>query len=85
MSASASAGSASGRGSLLVGDKGRNMAVELVKRANTAGQLSLDELEARLVVILAARTRMDLRPALEDLPDYRKIRAQKRFERYWLD
>lgn len=61
------------------------MAVELVKRANAAGRLTQDELEARLVVILAARTRMDLRPALEDLPDYRKVRAQKRFERYWLD
>jgi Domain of unknown function (DUF1707) len=73
------------RARLRVGDRGRERAATLVQRAFAKGQLSQDELEDRLSVVLAARIRNDLKPVLEDLERYQLIRANPRLQRYWLD
>lgn len=57
------------RGRLRVGDRGKELAAGLRQRAFAKGQLSKDELDDRLSVVLEARVRDDLRPALEDLEE----------------
>ena len=73
------------RGRLLIGETGRSYAMELVKRAYTSGLISFDEMGQRLDIINSARVRADLRPALSDLPDYHRVRATQRLERFWID
>jgi len=70
---------------LLVGDTARRYALELLKRACTAGLISFPELERRLEIVYSARVRSQLRPALEDLPEYPRVRATKRLDHFWLD
>ncbi|MBO0728913.1 MAG: DUF1707 domain-containing protein [Acidimicrobiaceae bacterium] len=59
--------------------------MRMLKSAFEKGQLSLDEFEERIAKVYAATVRDDLRPVLEDLPDYRLVRANRRLARYWLD
>ena len=73
------------RGRFLVGDTGRRYAVELVKRAYASELISLEDMGRRLDIVLLARVRADLRPALVDLPDYQRVRATRRLERFWID
>lgn len=73
------------RSRLLVGDTGRRYATELLKRAYAAEMLSHEELERRLDIVCSARVRGDLRPAIEDLPDYQRVRSARRLQRFWLD
>lgn len=73
------------RGRLRVGDRGKELAAGLLQRAFAKGQLSKDELEHRLSVVLEARVRNDLRPALEDLEEYQLVRTNPRRWQYWLD
>jgi hypothetical protein len=75
----------SARGRLRVGDAGRQTAIGLLKRALHKGQLSLDEFEHRVTLVYAATIRHELRPALEDLPEYQAARTNPRLTRYWLD
>jgi hypothetical protein len=42
-------------------------------------------LDHRLSVVLEARVRDDLRPALEDLEEYQLVRVNPRLWAYWLD
>ena len=73
------------RGRLRVGDRGKELAAGLLQRAFAKGQLSKDELDHRLSVVLEARVRNDLRPALEDLEEYQLVRVNPRMWAYWLD
>ena len=73
------------RSQLRVGDKGRERAAGVVQRAFVKGQLTQDELDARLAAVLAARVRNDLRPVLEDLEEYQLVRSDPKMWRYWLD
>jgi hypothetical protein len=73
------------RGRLRVGDRGKELAVGLLQRAFAKGQLSKEELDHRLSVVLEARVRDDLRPALEDLEEYQLVRVNPRLWAYWLD
>ena len=52
-----------------MGDRGKELAAGLVQRAFAKGQLSKDELDNRLSVVLEARVGDDLRPALDDLKE----------------
>ena len=73
------------RSSLRVGDAARDLAAGVLQRAFAKGQLSPHELDDRLALVLAARTRNDLRPALEDLEEYQLVRSDPTMWRYWLD
>jgi Domain of unknown function (DUF1707) len=73
------------RARLRVGDRGKERAATLVQRAFAKGQLSKDELEDRLSVVLAARRRNDLKPVLEDLEEYQLVRSNPRLTQYWMD
>jgi hypothetical protein len=73
------------RGRLRVGDRGTQLAAGLLQRAFAKGQLSKDELDDRLSVVLEARVRDDLRPVLEDLEEYQLVRLNPRMWAYWLD
>jgi DUF1707 SHOCT-like domain len=55
-------------GSYRVGDTERTRTVDLLKEAHVAGYLTLAEIDERLSVALAARTREDLERLLSDLP-----------------
>jgi Domain of unknown function (DUF1707) len=73
------------RSQLRVGDRAKEVAVGVLQRAFTKGQLTHDELEDRLALVFAARIRNDLRPALEDLEEYQLVRSNSKLWRYWLD
>jgi Domain of unknown function (DUF1707) len=73
------------RSQLRVGDKGRERAAGVVQRAFAMGQLTHDELDARLALVLSARVRNDLRPVLEDLEEYQLLRSNPEMWRFWLD
>ncbi len=73
------------RGQLRVGDGARELAAGVVQRAFVKGQLTRGELDERLSLVFAARTRRDLRPALEDLEEYQLVRSNPKMWRYWLD
>jgi hypothetical protein len=73
------------RGRLRVGEKGKERAVSVLQRAFAKGQLSKEELDLRLSIVLEARIRNDLRPALEDLEEYQLVRANPRLWQFWLD
>lgn len=68
-----------------MGDRGKELAAGLLQRAFAKGQLSKDELDHRLSVVLEARVRNDLRPALDDLEEYQLVRINPRMWAYWLD
>ena len=68
-----------------MGDRGKELAAGLLQRAFAKGQLSKDELDHRLSVVLEARVRDDLRPALDDLEEYQLVRINPRMWAYWLD
>ena len=73
------------RSRLRVGDAARDLAAGVLQRAFAKGQLTQAELDNRLAAVLAARTRSDLRPALEDLEEYQLVRSDPKMWRYWLD
>ncbi len=73
------------RSRVLVGETGRQYATELLKRAFTSGLISYEEMELRLDIVNSAHVRAELRPAIEDLPDYQQVRASPRLQRFWLD
>jgi transcription initiation factor IIE alpha subunit len=73
------------RGRLRVGDSGRELAVGVLKRVFEKGQLTQEELEERVGLAYAAKIRHDLRPLLEDLEEYQRIRINRCVWRYWLD
>lgn len=73
------------RGRLRVGDSGRQLAIGVLQRAMEKGQLSLDEFEDRVAIVLHAKIRGDLRPVLEDLEEYQLVRMNRRLWRSWLD
>lgn len=73
------------RSQLRVGDKGRERAAGVLQRAFAKGQLTHEELDERLALVLVARVRNDLRPVLEDLEEYQLARSDPRMWRYWLD
>jgi hypothetical protein len=68
-----------------VGDAGRERAIGVLQRALAKGQLAVDEFERRVEIAYAAQIRHDLRPILEDLPEYQKVRADARMRAFWLD
>jgi hypothetical protein len=68
-----------------VGDSGRETAVGVLKRAFAKGQLTHAEFEARVEAAYRAATRNDLRPLLQDLPEYQAVRADPRMKAFWLD
>ncbi len=61
------------------------MAAWVLQRAFAKGQLTRHELEERLSLVLAARIRNDLRPALGDLEEYQLVRSDPKLWRLWLD
>jgi hypothetical protein len=73
------------RGWMRVGDSGRETAVGVLKRAFARGQLTQEEFEARVEAAYRAAIRADLRPLLQDLPEYQIVRANPRLKAYWLD
>lgn len=73
------------RSQLRVGDGARDLAAGVLQRAFAKGQLTRHELDERLSLVLAARARNDLRPALEDLEEYQLVRSDPSMWRYWLD
>ena len=68
-----------------VGDAGRERAVGVLKRAFAKGQLPGEEFERRVVLAYRAEIRHDLRPLLEDIPEYQSVRANPRMQAFWLD
>jgi DUF1707 SHOCT-like domain len=77
--------SSSVRSQLRVGDGGKELAAGVLQRAFAKGQLTRLELDERLSLVLAARVRNDLKPALEDLEEYQLVRSDPKMWRYWLD
>jgi hypothetical protein len=75
----------SGRARTRVGDKGRERAISVLQRAFAKGQLTPEELERRVEVVYRAQIRNDLRPVLEDLPEYQAVRVDRRMKAFWLD
>jgi Domain of unknown function (DUF1707) len=63
-------------GSYRVGDDERARTVDLLKEAHVAGYLTLPEIDERLSVALAARTRNDLERLLADLPPEWRARQE---------
>jgi hypothetical protein len=61
-------GELQGAGGYRVGDADRNRTADLLKEAHAAGYLSLEEVDERLGVALAARTRGELDRLVADLP-----------------
>ena len=57
----------SGRSELRIGHAERDQAVATLRDAAADGRLTLDELDVRIGVAMAARTAADLRPVLADL------------------
>ncbi len=57
-----------GAGGYRVGDADRNRTADLLKEAHAAGYLTLEEVDERLGVALAARTRGELDRLVADLP-----------------
>ncbi|HEV8163869.1 MAG TPA: DUF1707 domain-containing protein [Actinomycetota bacterium] len=57
-----------GAGGYLVGDADRNRIADLLKEAHAGGYLTLEEVDQRLSVALAARTRGQLDRLVADLP-----------------
>ena len=57
-----------GAGGYRVGDADRNRIADLLKEANAAGYLTLEETDERLGTALAARTRGELDRLVADLP-----------------
>ena len=57
-----------GPGGYRVGDADRNRTTDLLKEAHAAGYLTLEEVDERLGVALAARTRAELDRLVADLP-----------------
>jgi hypothetical protein len=73
------------RSRIRLGDKGRERAIGVLQRAFAKGQLTKEEFEQRVEVASAARMRHDLRPVLEDLPEYCDLRANPKMVAFWLD
>ena len=61
-------GELQGAGGYRVGDADRNRTADLLKEAHAAGYLTLEEVDERLGVALAARTRGELDRLVADLP-----------------
>jgi hypothetical protein len=78
-------GALSRRARTRLGDAGRERAVGVLKRAFAKGQLSPQEFDERVAKAYAATIRNDLRPVLDDLPEYQAIRRDRRLFRFWLD
>jgi hypothetical protein len=78
-------GAPTSRGRIRLGDDGRERAIGVLQRAYAKGQLPHEEFERRVEVVFQAQIRHDLRPALEDLPEYRALRANPRMKVFWLD
>ena len=57
-----------GGGGYRVGDADRNRTADLLKEAHAAGYLTLEEVDERLDIALAARTRGELDRLVADLP-----------------
>ncbi|MFD3918611.1 DUF1707 domain-containing protein [Streptomyces sp. NPDC058595] len=53
----------------LIGDEDRDTAVRRLQEAYAAGHISSEEMDERLGLALTARTRGDLAPALDSLPE----------------
>ncbi|HEY6474032.1 MAG TPA: DUF1707 domain-containing protein [Acidimicrobiales bacterium] len=75
----------SGRARTRVGDAGRERAIGVLQRAFAKGQLTHEELDRRVEVVYRAQIRNDLRPVLEDLPEYQALRVDRRMKAFWLD
>ncbi len=75
----------SARARTRLGDAGRERAVGVLKRAFAKGQLSGEEFERRVELAYQAQIRHELRPILEDLPEYQSVRANPRMTAFWLD
>lgn len=73
------------RGRLRLDEAGRELAINMLKRAAGTGQLSLDEFDDRVALVYGATIRDELRPAIQDLAEYQAVRADPRLMRYWLD
>jgi hypothetical protein len=73
------------RNSMRLGDSGRETAVGVLKRAFAEGHLTKDEFDARVEAAYRAAIRDDLRPLLEDLPEYQIVQADPRMKAFWLD
>jgi hypothetical protein len=73
------------RNLMRLGDSGRETAVGVLKRAFAKGQLTKDEFDTRVEAAYQAAIRDDLRPLLEDLPEYQIVRADPRMKAFWLD
>jgi hypothetical protein len=78
-------GRLSGRARTRVGDAGRERAIGVLQRAFAKGQLTREELDRRVEVVYKAQIRNDLRPVLEDLPEYQAVRVDRRMKAFWLD
>lgn len=66
------------RGELLVSDSSRGRAERILRRAFARGRFDADELERRLEIVEAARTRDEIRSVQRDLPEYRRDEARRR-------
>ena len=67
---------------LLIGDAERASAESALREHHDAGRLTLEEFEARLAEVYAARTGGDLRQALRQLPDAKRPSLSPR-DRRW--
>lgn len=67
-----------------VSDQDRDSAVEVLSEHAAAGRLTLDELEERLSVALAARTRSELGALTRDLPGIAGRPAERRKAVRWM-
>jgi hypothetical protein len=63
---------------VLAGDSERERAAATLREAFVGGRLTLDELSSRTEVVLAARSRRELRGALAGLPAGLELAAQAR-------
>lgn len=67
-----------------VSDQDRDSAVEVLSEHAAAGRLTLDELEERLSLALAARTRSELGALTRDLPGNAGRPAERRKAVRWM-
>jgi hypothetical protein len=73
------------RSRIRLGDAGRERAIGVLQRAYAKGELDPEEFERRVGVAYAAQIRHDLRPILEDLPEYQAVRLTRAMTAFWLD
>jgi hypothetical protein len=70
---------------LRISDQDRQVFVDQLTRHCAEGRLTFEELDERIAKTWTARTRQDLRPLNEDLPDLEPVKGPEPTVKQWLE